>query len=83
VSPCKSSKGPKILAPSFWFGCEPDAAFTSIRYHRLRKRTIVRAATERSSDCNLGWSTPRVRHLEQADRWSWLIVAVYVRLRLA
>jgi hypothetical protein len=31
----------------------------------------------------LGWSTPRVRHPEQADRWSWLIVAVYVQLRLA
>jgi len=31
----------------------------------------------------LGWTTPRVRHPEQADRWSWLIVAAYVQLRLA
>lgn len=31
----------------------------------------------------LGWTTPRVRHPEQADRWSWLILAAYVQLRLA
>lgn len=31
----------------------------------------------------LGWTTPRVRHPEQADRWSWLILVVYAQLRLA
>jgi hypothetical protein len=31
----------------------------------------------------LGWSAPRVRHPEQADRWSWLVVAAYTQLRLA
>jgi hypothetical protein len=31
----------------------------------------------------LGWTTPRVRHPEQADRWSWLILAAYMQLRLA
>src|SRR5829696_8816756 len=31
----------------------------------------------------LGWTTPRVRHPEQADRWAWLVVAVYTQLRLA
>src|SRR5215210_4792092 len=31
----------------------------------------------------LGWSTPRVRHPEQADRWTWLMVAAYTQLRLA
>jgi DDE superfamily endonuclease len=30
-----------------------------------------------------GWTTPRVRHPEQADRWSWLVVAAYAQLRLA
>ena len=25
---------------------------------------------------SLGWTTPRVRHPEQADRWTWLVVAV-------
>jgi hypothetical protein len=31
----------------------------------------------------LGWTTPRVRHLEQADRWTWLVLAAYAQLRLA
>jgi hypothetical protein len=31
----------------------------------------------------LGWSTPCLRHPKQADRWSWLIVAAYMQLRLA
>ena len=32
---------------------------------------------------SMGWTTPRVRHPEQADRWSWLILAAYAQLRLA
>jgi hypothetical protein len=31
----------------------------------------------------LGWTTPRVRSPEQADRWTWLVVAAYTQLRLA
>ena len=31
----------------------------------------------------LGWTTPRVRLPEQADRWTWLVVAAYTELRLA
>ena len=31
----------------------------------------------------LGWTTPRVRHPAQADRWTWLIVVAYTQLRLA
>ena len=27
----------------------------------------------------LGWSTPRVRHQEQAERWSWLVLAAYAQ----
>jgi hypothetical protein len=32
---------------------------------------------------SLGWTTLRVRHPEQADRWTWLVVAAYTQLRLA
>ena len=32
---------------------------------------------------SMGWTTPRVRHPEQADRWSWLVVVAYTQLRLA
>jgi hypothetical protein len=31
----------------------------------------------------LGWTTPRVRHPEQADRWTWLVPTAYAQLRLA
>src|SRR5215212_3168395 len=31
----------------------------------------------------LGWTSPRMRHPEQADRWTWLVVAAFTQLRLA
>jgi len=31
----------------------------------------------------LNWTTPRVRHPEQADRWTLLVLAAYTQLRLA
>jgi hypothetical protein len=31
----------------------------------------------------LNWTLPRVRHPEQADRWTWLVLAGYTQLRLA
>jgi hypothetical protein len=31
----------------------------------------------------LGWTTPRLRHPEQANRWTWLVLAGYTQLRLA
>ncbi len=30
----------------------------------------------------LGWTTPRVRHPEQADLWTWLVVGAFTQLRL-
>ncbi|MGO1052907.1 transposase [Crossiella sp. CA198] len=31
----------------------------------------------------LGWTAPRVRTVEAADRWTWLAIAAYTQLRLA
>jgi hypothetical protein len=31
----------------------------------------------------LNWTVPRVRHPEQADRWTWLVALGYTELRLA
>lgn len=31
----------------------------------------------------LGWTTPKLRSPEQADRWTWLVLAAYTQLRLA
>lgn len=30
-----------------------------------------------------GWQALRMRHPEQADRWTWLVLAAYTQLRLA
>ena len=32
---------------------------------------------------SLNWTLPRLRHPEQADRWTWLVVLAYTQLRLA
>jgi hypothetical protein len=32
---------------------------------------------------SLNWTQPRVRHPEQADRWTWLVALAYPQLRLA
>ena len=39
--------------------------------------------TYRFAKGTLGWTTPALRTPEQADRWTWLIVAAYTQLRLA
>jgi hypothetical protein len=39
--------------------------------------------TVRFAKQTLGWTTPRLRHPEQADRWTWLVLAGYTQLRLA
>jgi Transposase DDE domain len=39
--------------------------------------------TVRFAKQTLGWTTPRLRHPEQADRWTWLVLAAYAQLRLA
>lgn len=31
----------------------------------------------------LGWTAPQIRHPEQADRWTWLVLAAYAQVRLA
>jgi hypothetical protein len=53
----------------------------------LAWRTYVRRFdlehTVRFAKQTLGWTTPRVRHPEQADRWTWLVLAGYAQLRLA
>jgi hypothetical protein len=39
--------------------------------------------TLRFAKQTLGWTTPRLRTPEQADRWTWLVLAGYTQLRLA
>lgn len=39
--------------------------------------------TYRFAKNTLGWTTPAVRTPDQADTWTWLVVAAYTQLRLA
>jgi DDE superfamily endonuclease len=39
--------------------------------------------TVRFAKQTLGWTTPRLRHPAQAERWTWLVLAGYTQLRLA
>ena len=53
-----------------------------------RGQALVLTERERISDPislkqTLGCTTPRPRHPEQAERWTWLVLAGYTQLRLA
>ena len=60
-------------------GPDPDLAVCWRAY--LRRFDIEH--TFRFVKNTLGWTTPSVRTPEQADRWTWLVVAAYTQLRLA
>ena len=60
-------------------GAAPDLGFL----WRAYVRRFDLEHTFRFLKQTLGWTTPRVRHPEQADRWTWLVVAAFTQLRLA
>ncbi len=64
----------------WWHGRdEPDLDLLWRSYcQRFSIEHAIRFIKER-----LGWVRPKVRHPEQADRWSWLILAAYAQLLLA
>lgn len=64
----------------WWSGPgEPDLDICWRAY--LRRFDIEH--TYRFAKNTLGWVTPALRTPEQADRWTWLVVAAYTQLRLA
>ncbi|MFL6103826.1 MAG: NF041680 family putative transposase [Actinomycetes bacterium] len=73
------TRPPKVLW-LWWAGCgEPDLDLAWRAYiRRFDLEHTVRFAKQ-----TLGWTTPRPRHPEQADRWTWLVLAAYTQLRLA
>ncbi|WP_455770840.1 transposase [Streptomyces bobili] len=40
------------------------------------------SSTPSASSKDLGWTSPKIRTPEAADRWTWLILAAYTQLRL-
>ena len=67
----------------WWHGPEGEEAPNLDLIWRAYVRRFDLEHTFRFLKQTLGWTTPRVRHPEQADRWSWLILAAYMQLRLA
>ena len=66
----------------WWHGPEGTAPDLDLLWRSYLRRFDLEH-TFRFLKQDMGWSTPRVRHPEQADRWSWLVVAAYTQLRLA
>jgi hypothetical protein len=64
----------------WWSG--PDAPNLEICFRAYLRRFDIEH-TYRFAKNTLGWTTPSVRNPQQADRWTWLVVAAYTQLRLA
>ena len=73
------TRPPKVLW-LWWQGPgSPDLATLWRAYmRRFDCKHTIRFAKQ-----TLGWTTPRVRHPQQAERWTWLVLAAYTQLRLA
>jgi hypothetical protein len=75
------TRPPKVLW-LWWAGPAGGALDLDLAWrayvHRFDLEHTVRFCKQ-----TLGWTTPRPRHPEQADRWTWLVVACYAQLRLA
>lgn len=66
----------------WWHGPEGIAPELQLVWHAYVRRFDLEH-TFRFLKQALGWTTLRVRHPEQADRWTWLVVAAFTQLRLA
>jgi len=67
-----------------WWHGPPDVEVPDLdRAWRAYVRRFDLEHTFRFLKQTLNWTLPRVRHPEQADRWTWLVVLAYTQLRLA
>jgi len=66
----------------WWHGAQGEAPNLDLLWRAYVRRFDLEH-TFRFLKQALGWTTPRVRHPEQADRWTWLVVAAFTQLRLA
>jgi hypothetical protein len=73
---------PRVLW--LWWHGGPEAEAPNLGLlRRAYARRFDLEHTFRFLKQTLGWTTPRVRHPEQADHWTWLILAAFTQLRLA
>jgi hypothetical protein len=75
------TRPPKVLW-LWWAGPEGLQLDLNLAWRAYIRRFDLEH-TVRFCKQTLGWTTPRPRHPEQADRWTWLVLAAYAQLRLA
>ena len=66
----------------WWHGPEGTAPDLDLIWRSYVRRFDLEH-TFRFLKQSMGWTTLRVRHPEQADRWTWLVVTAFAQLRLA
>jgi hypothetical protein len=66
----------------WWHGPEGEAPNLGLLWRAYVRRFDLEH-TFRFLKQSMGWTTPRVRHPEQADRWTWLVLTAFTQLRLA
>jgi hypothetical protein len=59
-----------------------DSAMVDLAWQAFLRRFDIEH-TFRMLKQTLGWTTPKLRSPEAADRWTWLLIAAYTQLRLA
>jgi hypothetical protein len=75
------TRPPKVLW-LWWAGPEGFQLDLDLAWRAYIRRFDLEH-TVRFAKQTLGWTIPRPRHPEQADRWTWLVLAAYTQLRLA
>jgi hypothetical protein len=75
------TRPPKVLW-LWWAGPEGYELDLDLAWRAYIRRFDLEH-TVRFAKQTLGWTTPRPRTPEQADRWTWLVLAAYIQLRLA
>src|SRR5215216_3586901 len=70
---------PRVLW--LWWHGEGEPDLDLLRRSYVRRFDLEH--TFRFLKQSMGWSTPRVRRPDQADRWTWLVLAAFTQLRLA
>lgn len=66
----------------WWSGTDATPADTDRLWQAYLRRFDIEH-TFRLFKQTLGWTSPKIRTPEAADRWTWLILAAYTQLRLA
>jgi hypothetical protein len=77
----ESRREPRVLW-LWWHGPEGTVPDLDLIWRAYVRRFDLEH-TFRFLKQSMGWTTPRVRHPQQADLWSWLVMAAYTQLRLA